>query len=236
MRPSSATLVNILYCFRLIPVRHLSFPQHPLLLPTFAFHPFPALHTRRRPKGNTQPQDRTPFPLHAPLFSHSNSYSSPCLTLFEGQNNYRSRHHHSIAVTSKVTCSIQKALRRHATMALSYDVLSEQNATTTNAIIDHYSSSPEFLTLSQAEGALILQRDEEDASKLQKGIDIAKEKGVIDPTFVPEDYITVDVLGKTPDQVAEEILARVRGNSDKRGAGGGGVVVLCGLSGTGKVS
>lgn len=113
---------------------------------------------------------------------------------------------------------------------LSYDVLSEQNANTTNAIIDHYSSSEDFLALSKVEGALILQRDEEDASKLQKGIDIAKGKGVIDPNFVPEDYITVDVLGKSPGEVADEILGRVRGESS-----GGGVVVLCGLSGTGKV-
>eukprot|EP00569_Conticribra_weissflogii_P007811 CAMPEP_0171341456 /NCGR_PEP_ID=MMETSP0878-20121228/10196_1 /TAXON_ID=67004 /ORGANISM="Thalassiosira weissflogii, Strain CCMP1336" /LENGTH=317 /DNA_ID=CAMNT_0011843691 /DNA_START=375 /DNA_END=1328 /DNA_ORIENTATION=+ len=112
---------------------------------------------------------------------------------------------------------------------LSYDVLSEQNANTTNAIIKHFSASEDFLTLSKAEGALILQRDEEDASKLQKGIDIAKGKGVIDPNFVPEEYITVDVLGKTPDQVADEILKRVRGES-----GSGAVVVLCGLSGTGK--
>jgi len=113
---------------------------------------------------------------------------------------------------------------------LSYEVLSEQNATTTNAIIEHFSSSPDFATLSEAEGAGILQRDDEDASKLQKGIDIAKEKGVIDPNFVPEEYIVVDVLGKNPDQVADEILGHVR----KSESGAGGVVVLCGLSGTGK--
>jgi len=115
-------------------------------------------------------------------------------------------------------------------MPLTHTILSEQNATTTNAIIDHYSAtSSDFLALSKSEGEGILARDDEDASKLQKGIDIAKEKGVLDPNFVPEEYISIDVLGKTPEGVADEILGTVR----KSGTGGG-VVVLCGLSGTGK--
>lgn len=113
-------------------------------------------------------------------------------------------------------------------MPLTYETLSEQNATTTNAIIDHYASSPAFLSLAKSEGDGILQRDAEDASKLQKGIDIAKDKGVLDPNFVPEEYISVDVLGKSPSEVADEILGTVRKSK------GGGVVVLCGLSGTGK--
>eukprot|EP00578_Thalassiosira_sp_NH16_P022684 CAMPEP_0181096496 /NCGR_PEP_ID=MMETSP1071-20121207/11066_1 /TAXON_ID=35127 /ORGANISM="Thalassiosira sp., Strain NH16" /LENGTH=319 /DNA_ID=CAMNT_0023178913 /DNA_START=226 /DNA_END=1185 /DNA_ORIENTATION=+ len=116
-------------------------------------------------------------------------------------------------------------------MPLTYDVLSEQNATTTNAIIEHYSSSDDFLALAKSEGEGILQRDEEDASKLQRGIDIAKDKGVLDPNFIPEEYISVDVLGKSPGDVADEILVKVR---TSEGGTGGGVVVLCGLSGTGK--
>jgi len=117
-------------------------------------------------------------------------------------------------------------------MPLSYPLLAEQNANTTNAIISEFSNNPSFLSLSSAEGAQILQRDEEDAQKLQVGINIAKSKGVIDPNFVAEDYITVDVLGKSPDEVADEILGVVRSQHGN----GGGVVVLCGLSGTGKVS
>ena len=118
-------------------------------------------------------------------------------------------------------------------MPFTYNILSEQNATTTNTIIEHYGTSSDFLSLSKSEGEGILQRDDEDASKLQKGIDIAKDKGVLDPNFVPEDYITIDVLGKNPSQVADEILGTVR---KSEGGSGGGVVVLCGLSGTGKVS
>ncbi|KAL7519954.1 hypothetical protein ACHAWX_004712 [Stephanocyclus meneghinianus] len=117
--------------------------------------------------------------------------------------------------------------------ALSHRLLSAQNANTTEAIIAHFSADPAFLSLSEAEGSLILSRDEEDASKLQKGIDIAKSKGVIDPSFVPEEYVVVDVMAKSPDTVADEILERVRAHRGQ-GVSGGGVVVLCGLSGTGK--
>mmetsp|Transcript_10008 Transcript_10008/g.15475 ORF Transcript_10008/g.15475 Transcript_10008/m.15475 type:complete len:415 (-) Transcript_10008:174-1418(-) len=118
---------------------------------------------------------------------------------------------------------------------LTYPLLTAQNATTTNTIINHYATSSEFTTLSTFEGSSILQRDEEDASKLQKGIDIAKAKGVIDPNFVPEEYITVDVLGKNPEEVAEDILLKVRAeDSSSSNNNKGGVVVLCGLSGTGK--
>ena len=115
-------------------------------------------------------------------------------------------------------------------MPLTYKILSQQNATTTNAIIEHYAFSPDFGTLALAEGDDILQRDDEDGEKLQKGVDIAKDKGVLDPNFVPEEYITIDVLGKSPEGVADEILSIVRESS------GPPVVVLCGLSGTGKVS
>ncbi len=70
---------------------------------------------------------------------------------------------------------------------------------------------------------------------------MAKAKGVLDPNFVPEEYISVDVLGKSPEDVANEILHFVRQDGGGGveggggGGGGGGVVVLCGLSGTGKV-
>ena len=116
-------------------------------------------------------------------------------------------------------------------MTVSYALLKKQNADTSNALIAEFTESSEFLDLSKKEGDLILQRDQEDAEKLQVGIDYAKEKGVIDPDFVPEPYVTIDVLGKTPDDVSDEILSYVNDRSD---CSSGSVVVLCGLSGTGK--
>ena len=114
---------------------------------------------------------------------------------------------------------------------INYALLSQQNAATSNAIIDLYSDSSEFAKLSKVEGDAILQRDREDGEKLQVGIDYAKSKGVIDPNYVPEPYVQIDVLGKTPDQVCEEILETVQ----KQKSDSGSVIVLCGLSGTGKV-
>ena len=116
-------------------------------------------------------------------------------------------------------------------MTVSYALLKKQNADTSNALIAEFTESSEFSDLSKKEGDLILQRDQEDAEKLQVGIDYAKEKGVIDPDFVPEPYVTIDVLGKTPDDVSDEILSYVNDRSD---CSSGSVVVLCGLSGTGK--
>ena len=115
---------------------------------------------------------------------------------------------------------------------ITYSVLAEQNATTTNEIIDHYESNSAFQSLSKSEGDSTLRRDCEDGEKLQRGIDLARERGVLDPNFVPENYISIDVLGKTPDQVADEILGTVKESS--KGGSGGGLVILCGLSGTGK--
>ena len=124
------------------------------------------------------------------------------------------------------------------TVLFSLDLLKQQNAETSNALIEHWKDSSDFLKLASYEGELIRQRDEEDGMKLQKGIDFAKSKGVIDPNFLPQPYVHIDVLGKTPDSVVDEILAKVKEeNSSKGGDEGqevGSVIVLCGLSGTGK--
>lgn len=162
-------------------------------------------------------------------FTNSFRYQPPITSSYHSSRNRRT-HNTNIILQAK---SRPFPITTRCNMPFTYNILSEQNATTTNAIIEHYGSSSDFLSLSKSEGEGILQRDDEDASKLQKGIDIAKDKGVLDPNFVPEDYITIDVLGKNPDQVADEILGTVR---KSEGGSGGGVVVLCGLSGTGKVS
>ena len=118
-------------------------------------------------------------------------------------------------------------------MPITRETLLKQNADTSNAIIDDLKDSDAFACLAKHEGDLTIQRDNEDAVKLEKGIDFAKAKGVIDPNFVPEPYVQLDVLGKSPETVAGEILEKI-----KQGSSGdsntGSVIVLCGLSGTGK--
>ena len=116
---------------------------------------------------------------------------------------------------------------------VSLALLQKQNAETSNALIEHWKDSKTFLALAKYEGDLTMQRDDEDGVKLEKGIEFAKSKGVIDPDYVPEPYVELDVLGKTPDDVAGEILSKIKENEK---SGEGSVIVLCGLSGTGKVS
>lgn len=98
-----------------------------------------------------------------------------------------------------------------------------------------------FKSLSNSEGTLIRQRDTEDGQKLQKGIDLALEKGVLSKDFVPEPYIQVDVMGKSAEEVANEILGCVAANSNAKLSGeddadDSKIIVLVGQSGTGKVS
>lgn len=114
---------------------------------------------------------------------------------------------------------------------ITYRLLQQQNAETSSALIDSYGSSRAFAKLSAYEGELTIRRDHEDDLKLQAGIDFSKSKGVIDPHFVPEPYQTIDVLGKTPDEVAETILHQVQSSQS---SSSGLIIVLVGLSGTGK--
>lgn len=117
-------------------------------------------------------------------------------------------------------------------MSLSYAVLTKQDAECSTTLIADLDSNANFVKLSEFEGKLTLDRDMQDGEKLQKGIDFAKEKGIIDPDFVPEEYITIDVLGKVPDEVSDIMLNKIK---EKGGDQGDGlVIVLCGLSGTGK--
>ena len=111
---------------------------------------------------------------------------------------------------------------------MSYALLQHQDAETSATIISLYSKSPGFQQLASYENNLTVQRDREDDEKLAIGIQFAKDKQVIDPFFIPEPYIQIDVLGKTPAQVAEIILQYTRKDASA------GVIVLVGLSGTGK--
>lgn len=115
---------------------------------------------------------------------------------------------------------------------ISRALLEKQNAETSNALIGFWKDSDKFFALAKSEGDLTINRDQEDAVKLEKGIEFAKSKGVIDPNYVPEPYVELDVLGKTPATVADEILGKIKSSGD--GKDEGSVIVLCGLSGTGK--
>lgn len=134
---------------------------------------------------------------------------------------------------SSSTTAKSKSSSSSSSPAISWTLLQQQNAATSSALIEHYANSSAFQTLSKYEGDLTMQRDAEDDAKLQVGIDFAKSKGVIDPKFVPEPYVQIDVLGKTPQQVAQIIMNHVKKGGSSND-GDSNVIVLVGLSGTGK--
>jgi cytidylate kinase len=119
-------------------------------------------------------------------------------------------------------------------MSFTYEILKKQNAETTHAILEAFEKNEDFLKLSKFEGDLTAKRDQEDGEKLQKGIDFAKEKGVLDPNFVPEAYLEIDVLGKNPEITTEKMLDTIKEKNGGSLGDGGFIIVLCGLSGTGK--
>jgi cytidylate kinase len=115
-----------------------------------------------------------------------------------------------------------------ASPQLSWSVLSKQNAESTNSIIDFFAHDALFERVAAAETQSILQRDDEDAEKLNKGIQLAIAKGVLEADVQVEPVTDIDVLGKSPSQVADEIISHIPANNE------GKVIVLHGLSGTGK--
>ena len=107
--------------------------------------------------------------------------------------------------------------------------LKKQNAETSAAIIGLLAEDADFAKLAKYEGEAIVARDAEDAAKLQSGVDGSIAKGVLAKLNPPPEYLTIDVLGKSPDDVCGVIMENMGAACES-----GGVVVLCGLSGTGK--
>ncbi|CAD7946591.1 unnamed protein product [Amoebophrya sp. A120] len=117
-----------------------------------------------------------------------------------------------------------------STMAagLSWDTLAAQDDVATSCVIDLLCEDGCFKKLSDAEMTDILSRDQKDGDALAAGIKFAQDKGVL-PALKPDPYTQINVLGKSADIVAEEILKAIGEGADK-----GCVLVLVGLSGTGK--
>jgi len=108
-------------------------------------------------------------------------------------------------------------------------VLEASDDSTTNGIIAAFKSDATFVSLAQAETSGILGRDKEDGDKLADGIALAVQKGVLPAEPPVEPVMKIDVLGKSADAVAAEIIRQL-GDAPAAGC----VLVLQGLSGTGK--
>eukprot|EP00758_Cryptobia_borreli_P010790 Tbor_TRINITY_DN5602_c0_g1::TRINITY_DN5602_c0_g1_i1::g.8216::m.8216 len=110
---------------------------------------------------------------------------------------------------------------------VSYATLCKQNDQTSEAVIKYMKGSNDFTRLSRMEGELIKVRDDEDGAKLQCGIDVSIKRGILDANPDVGEVTKIDVLGKSADQISDEILGKLQSKT-------GNVVILQGLSGTGK--
>lgn len=72
-------------------------------------------------------------------------------------------------------------------------ILEKQNAETSAAIVEYLRSDEGFIRHAKASTAAIIQRDEEDASKLKQGIQIGIDRGVLDGDLPPQKYRQIDV-------------------------------------------
>lgn len=106
-------------------------------------------------------------------------------------------------------------------------LLKQQDDRTSEAVLNALNDVAEFVALSEKEGMDIIRRDMEDEAKLGVGIQIALNKGVLSAEVKVDPTRAVDVAGKTADAVANEILSQLKSTT-------GNVIVLQGLSGTGK--
>jgi len=110
---------------------------------------------------------------------------------------------------------------------LTMEVLKGMDDKTSNAVIEALQDDPAFAKFSEDELNSILKRDQEDGEKLAAGVAQAVAKGVLPSDLQPPSYEQIDVLGKSADEVADEIIAKLP-------EGQGCIVILVGLSGTGK--
>lgn len=109
-----------------------------------------------------------------------------------------------------------------------WDTLERQDDVATSLCIDLLKSCEQFSKLSSDEMQDILDRDAKDAEALKKGIKYAQDKGVL-PQLEAAPYKTIDVLGKSASEVADLMIKDMGAKAQE-----GCVMVLVGLSGTGK--
>eukprot|EP00933_Yihiella_yeosuensis_P045956 TRINITY_DN41393_c0_g1_i1.p1 TRINITY_DN41393_c0_g1~~TRINITY_DN41393_c0_g1_i1.p1 ORF type:complete len:344 (-),score=92.59 TRINITY_DN41393_c0_g1_i1:256-1287(-) len=118
---------------------------------------------------------------------------------------------------------------RGIVMSISFAALSKQNAESSGEIIGLFKEDEKFVAVSTRLRDEIVKRDDEDGEKLAQGIKLAVDAGLLPGEVTVEPTTKVNVQGKSPEQVCEEIV-KVLGDAPSKGC----VMTLQGLSGTGK--
>lgn len=104
-----------------------------------------------------------------------------------------------------------------------------QDATAHQRIAEFLSDDEAFRTYSRQEAERIVARDQQDEDKLQAGVQLAIDKGVLPEVAEGQATVDVEVLGRSVDEVCQDIIDHI-GDA----ASIGRVLTLEGLSGTGK--
>ncbi|CAG9575224.1 conserved hypothetical protein [Leishmania major strain Friedlin] len=106
-------------------------------------------------------------------------------------------------------------------------ILREQDDASSSCVLALLKGNASFQCLSKSEGEDILKRDNEDAEKLSDGIRIAIRKGIVSgkPDVSPVNKL--NVVGLSAQEVTDKIVAALPSKN-------GNVIILQGLSGTGK--
>lgn len=106
-------------------------------------------------------------------------------------------------------------------------ILREQDDASSSCVLALLKGNANFQCLSKSEGEDILKRDNEDAEKLSDGIRIAIRKGIVSgkPDVSPVNKL--NVVGLSAQEVTDKIVAALPSKN-------GNVIILQGLSGTGK--
>lgn len=131
---------------------------------------------------------------------------------------------------SKYFCHVYLRIRGVcADGVMTKDILLAEDDRTSNTVICLFQYHQDFIHLSKAETDDIMGRDKDDDEKLAIGINFAKGKDVIPKDVEVEPTKVIDVMGRTADNVAAEIITAL-GDAPSKGC----IMVLQGLSGTGK--
>lgn len=110
---------------------------------------------------------------------------------------------------------------------LSLELLQKQDDRCSEAILAALKSNELFQKIATTEGECIVQRDAEDDEKLAKGIKLSIEKKILPAFCQTSPTRQINVRGLTAEEVAKEIIQYLPNHE-------GNIIILQGLSGTGK--
>lgn len=110
---------------------------------------------------------------------------------------------------------------------LSLELLRLQDDRCSQAVLEFLRPNEQFQKIAKLEGECIVKRDAQDSEKLAIGIKRSVEKGILPATCHTSSTIPINVKERTAEEVAKVIVQHLPSQE-------GNIIVLEGLSGTGK--